>query len=226
MLHERLADIAAPSYVDPLPLLDRDIRYCDTLYLGYEDGILRGFYLVKWEELNCPGGPRPGVFLGLSAVAQESKGGGLIRTVYGEWLMELLAVQEHAEQEVVCWSTTASPTVYLAAYKHLRDTEPDPEGRYTAAGHSLVQWLKQWRSDWGWRRCASSEHPFLLRGASSVRYSQQEKRRIVRVSRSFSLFDRLGVQEEHGDRVIFIAKSPIMGEHMAGRAGSQPVFSP
>jgi hypothetical protein len=202
-----LCEIVGPSYEDPTALLVRELQHCDTLYLGTDDeGRLACFYFVAWESLDVDGLARPAVYLGLSATRDDLKGRGGALSVYACWLMELAAREQASETSFVLWGTTATPLVYMNAHAALTDLNPLPDGGYS---DDAVRTARAIRAQLNIPE--EDGYPFLLKGvAVGTRYSKVEAARIASVSsrRQFTLFDRLGVVEARGDRLLFVALSP------------------
>jgi hypothetical protein len=207
VLREMFA-IVAPSYQDVSELFDKEISFCDTCYLGYSEKKLACFFLVRRHQQFQSQLRRRGVYLGLSAAAPSFKGSGAIRTLYKACLDDLQQDELEDCESAFLWGTTATPTVIVAANRHLQDMQPRIDGRYSESSANLVGLLKQEFHSWGWQRCSVAQHPFVLKGVSNARYSEAELSRIAKVSRSFTLFESLGVQESQGDRLIFVARHP------------------
>lgn len=207
-LRRRVRALVGPSYVDPGPLLEREMDHCDTIYVAQDDdGELLAFYLVAWETVAWGrGGGRTCVYLGLSASRDDAKGRGFARRLYKRCLLDARRWEERHRREVLLWGTTATPLVYGLAARFLRDMEPRPDGGFSEAGAAAAHRL---RAHANWPPPRGTEHPFVLRGvARDTAYSARERGRLTHASRRCGLLDRLGVQEARGDRLLFIACVP------------------
>src|SRR4051794_6385744 len=85
-LQQSLLAILRPSYVDPLPVFNREIQRCNKLYLATQNKVLVAFFMVSWESLEFQGKVIPAIFLGLSATSVETKNTGIVRNLYGKLL--------------------------------------------------------------------------------------------------------------------------------------------
>jgi hypothetical protein len=207
-LQNEIYVLARPSYEDPTAILEREFDECTTVYLGRENERLVCFYLTTWDALSINGTNHPAVHLGLSATRQDTKNSGLIGKLYARCISDALEWERRAKRRLLLWSTTASPTVFLAVSHFLADAEPHLDGGYSEFGASAADAIRK-------RLCCSgkaqNEHPFVLKGvATGTNYSEDERRRIAIVSRrkKFNLFERLGVDEQNRDRLIFLARTP------------------
>lgn len=204
-----ILDLMAPSYEDPTALLTRDLTHCNTLYLARDDdGRLACFFLVAWEPLEVKGQKTlPSLFMGVSAVRQDVKNAGLAGRVYLRCILDALQWEREWCQKLILWSTTATPTVYLAAHTFLAETEPRLDGSYSPSGSEIALAIRRKF----WPQLEIGGHPFVLKDvALNTRYSRQELERAdcVRQAKSFSLFHELRIDQAEGDRLLFIARTP------------------
>lgn len=208
-LRTEMHDLARPSYEDPSAILQREFADCTLTYLGRgSDGRLVCFYMTTWESIHIDGAAVPTVHLGLSATRQDTKNSGLVAALYSRCVQEALEQQRASGRRFILWSTTASPTVFLAVTHFLAETEPRLDGSFSESGERIARAL---RARLGAAPAYAGEHPFVLKKiAAGTRYSEAELRRIdiVRRRKNFILFERLGVDESCHDRLIFAARIP------------------
>lgn len=201
--------LSSPSYVDPTAILQREITECTKAFLARDaQDELVCFYLTAWHSLSVQGQDVSAVHLGLSATRQDTKHSGYIGALYSRCIQDVLRLQRASGVRRILWSTTASPTVYLAVIHFLADAEPRRDGSFSNFGDRVARSL---RLRLGAMAPDAGEHPFVVKGiAAGTQYSPQERQRIDRVRRlkRFTLFDQLGVDETRQDRLIFIARAP------------------
>jgi hypothetical protein len=207
-LLREMQSIIAPSYADSRDLLAKELQFCDTCFLTYDDDALVGFFLTRHYVIQRFGQTFSTVYLGLSAIAQHLKGTVAVRMLYGACLADLSQADTSSFDGSFLWGTTANPTVFVAASRYLNEIQPNMDGTFTEASLGTLELLKEEFSEWGWKTKSSQEHPFVLHGVASARYSSDERERMSRFSRRFTLFDELGIDESHGDRLIFVAQYP------------------
>jgi len=215
-LRSEMHDLARPSYEDPTSILRREFADCTLAYLGRgADDRLVCFYMTTWETIHIDGTAVPTVHLGLSATRQDTKNSGSVAALYSRCVQDALAQQQASGVRFVLWSTTASPTVFLAVTHFLAEAEPHLDGSFSESGARIAGAL---RARLGAAPAGAGEHPFVLKNiAEGTRYSEDERRRIdtVRRRKGFTLFDRLSVDEACYDRLIFTARIP---DDFRGRA--------
>lgn len=209
LLRNEMHDLARPSYEDPNSILRREFADCTLAYLGRgTDDRLVCFYMTTWESISIDGATVPTVHLGLSATRQDTKNSGSVAALYSRCVHDALVQQRVSGVRSILWSTTASPTVFLAVTHFLAKAEPHLDGSFSEGGARIAAAL---RGRLGAAPAGAGEHPFVLKGiAEGTRYSEQERRRIdaVRRRKCFTLFDRLGVDESRFDRLLFTACIP------------------
>ncbi len=208
-LQSAINRLASPSYVNPTAILKREFIECTKAYLARDAANeLICFYLTAWHKLPVNSMELPAVHLGLSATRQDTKSRGHITTLYSKCVEDAQAWQKTHGEKLVLWSTTASPTVYLAVSGYLADAEPRPDGSYTERGATVAAALHR---RLGRVPPGEDDHPFVVKGvAIGTRYSSEELGRIERITRlkQFVLFHHLGVDESQHDRLLFIARIP------------------
>jgi len=201
--------LTQPSYVDPSALIERELKTCSRAYVGRDvDGKLLCFYLTEWHELEIDGKRTPAVYLGLSATTQQTKNTGLVAALYAEALKEITEEQERRSTLYLLWSTTASPTIFLAMSIFLEQVEPSVAGAFSESGLKAVAAIRRYRK---LSPIRAGEHPFVLRGvAERTLYSSDEILRIEKIKKrkSFTLFDDINVHEAMSDRLLVVARTP------------------
>src|SRR5262249_53902641 len=154
------------------------------------------------------GRPTPAVFLGLSATSRETKGSGVVRQMYEKFLEEARGWERALDRPLLLWATTAAPSAYNAANVLFADLQPRPDASYTAEGTVVANALRRL---YGLGPAAAGEHPFVMRKvATGTRYSPQEEARIEAIctEKRFDLFEKTGVDQPAGDRILLICRVP------------------
>ncbi len=208
-LQKEIRNVVAPSYEDASSILSREFIDCNSVYIGRDSsGSLVCFYLTTWELINSEKNKFHAVHLGLSATRQDTKGIGYIAALYAKCVQDAIEWEKIHQKQLILWSTTASPIVYLAVNRFLRDTEPRIDGSFTPEGKAIANELRlHLRVPYA----HPDSHPFVLKGiAKGTKYSLEESHRLEKIKnkKKFSLFDKLGVKENHEDRILFIARTP------------------
>jgi hypothetical protein len=197
-------------------VLDR----CDTLYLSLDARReMTCFVLVAWETLFVDGQHRPALYMGLCAARQAQKGTGSFVKLVNYCMFEAQHREQRSGTKLVIWGMTATPSILLAARKVFANVQPADDGTYTEESGRVALAVR--------RRLGASDagaHPFVFpRLAAGVRYSEQERQRVAAVCRAkqFVLFDRLGIDEARGDRLLFVAEVPAVLWRPVDRCGEQ-----
>jgi hypothetical protein len=227
-LKRAVAAIAASSFIDQVSRLEREFRRCDTLYLLRDDlGNVSCFFMVAWEMLDIEGRDVPTLYTGLLAARPDQKSTGKAMKLLNHCVAEAQQWERGHREKLTVWGMTATPVVMAAVRKLFANTQPLDDGSYSDESARVARAVG--------RRLGVDHplglHPFVFPGlAAGVRYSDEERRRIALVggAKSFTLFDRLGVDEARGDRLLFIAQIPTMlwrrddwpGERHPGGDGS------
>ncbi len=207
-LQTELALIAAPSYDDASAILAREVAACTHLYIGRDSaGLLAGFFMTGRELMPAALGP-PLVHVGWSATRHDLKNSGATMALFERCIRDVQRWERRIGRRALLWSTTASPTIYLGVSRFLAEVEPTVDGHYSSEGAHHARRL---RERLGAPPAADGVHPFVVHGvARATRYSLAERQRIARICdrKGFSLFTRLGIDEQREDRLIFIARTP------------------
>jgi hypothetical protein len=209
-LRAAIDSIMASSFIDEVGRLEWVLDRCDTLYLSLDGrGELSCFFLVAWETLSVDGQDRPALYTGLCAARQAQKGTGSIVKLFNYCMFEAQQREQCSWTKLVIWGMTATPSVLLPIRKVFANIQPADDGTYTEESARVALAIR--------RRLGASHaadaHPFVFpRLAAGVRYSEQERRRIAAVCRAkqFVLFERLGINEARGDRLLFVAEVPAL----------------
>jgi len=208
-LTKAMGDLLAPSYEDATSLLERELAHCDTLYAYYEGEQLAFFYMTANENFALDDGQVvPCTYGGLSCAHEELKNSGAINKVYCEAFAEQCVLQEENRQRRLGWATTATPSAYYFSQLVMEDFVPCLDGSYPPQTIRLAAMLRRAN---GYPGAAPGDHPFALRGvAPGTQYSDSERARIEHVCRKkeFTLFEKLGIDETRGDRLLMFGWLP------------------
>jgi hypothetical protein len=201
-----VVDIVRESYADPDAVLAAALADADTAYLGFDDSSeLESFFLVRKSgpTISSGSGPKPTMYLGLSATRGDSKGSGRIVRLYRRLILD--AQSDPALASAIAWGTTATPVAFAVVQSLFTEVEPRPDGEFTTQGaHAAAQLVR------GLGREPDPNQPFVIRGLASYRYASAERERIAHIThkKRFTLFDRLGIDERRGDRLLLVCKVP------------------
>lgn len=202
-LHDIILKIIKTSYENPIQLLKRAYQNNNIIYIAKQCGDIVGFYMTG--ETLCDNGQKF-IYIGLSGVKESAKNAGIGKKLYINH-MEELSIRQHKEgKDIFCWATTASPSVLLAMTKIFEGVSPNQNGEYSQEARKNLITISKAKGI-----TLNSSFPFLIKElASETRYSIEEKYRISKYAkkRGFTLFDKIGLDESKGDRLIFIAKVP------------------
>ncbi len=203
----RIRTILEASYEDPACLLARELARATVIYLGSSQGSLVCFFMLMWHLLPLPDGTSmPSVYLGLSASNAATKGRGFTIRLYKRFIADAVGWEGSDGQPLFLWGTTASPLVLRIVHRVFGSVCPDREGRYSELAAVHAQAIRRYLS------LSESDfvHPLVLPGiARDTRYRDEERSRHMKdISGPDDIFDRLGISESRGDRLLFMAALP------------------
>jgi hypothetical protein len=221
-LKESIADIVATSFVDNVGLLEIEFERRDTLYLLQDErGEVLSFFMVSWDTLEIDGRQVPTLNAGLTAARPDQKGTGKSIRLYRHVVSEAQERERLLRRKLIVWGTLASPIAYRIARKVFADLQPALDGTYSDDSEQVARAV---RRKLGIAQTAGA-HPFVFpRLVAGVRFTEAERRRLADVCRakSFSLFDRLGIGEARGDRLLFVGAVPATPTRTARRTTERP----
>lgn len=207
-LKAEIADIVAMRFIDDSERLEKEFERRDTLYLLRGDsGDILCFFLVSWDSLDVNGRRISTLNTGLTAARPNRKGMGESLRLYRHVVAEAREWERTHQRKLVVWGTTATPIVYFIVRRIFTNLQPSEDGAYTEDSERVARAVR--------RRLGADErlesHPFAFHGlVSGVRFTEEERCRVASVcrTREFRLFDRLGIDEAEGDRLLFVAEVP------------------
>lgn len=201
-LQTEIRNTVAPHYVDPDALLEREFSKCTDCYLGrWGDDSVHAFFMVRWNL------DAHRVFLGLSGTSMSARRSGLVHQLYLAFIHDARAWEIAARSRLLLWGTTATPVALRVVQTMFADAAPRTDGSHTLQEESLVRTLLPYLG----AVVSPGDHPFVAREiATATRYSLVESQRNGRYAHEhgIDLLDRLGVREEHGDRLVFLCRVP------------------
>ena len=207
-LKAAITAVTAASFIDEVDRLDREIDRCDTLYLlRDEGGDVLCFLMVAWEALDIDGRQEPALYTGLTAARPDLKSTGNAMKLYRFFVSDAQRWEELHRKKLIVWGTMASPIVFFAARSLFANTQPSGDGTYTDEAGRVARAIRR-RLGVG---LTPGANPLVFhRLAAGVRFLEEERRRIAQVCEAmqFFLFDRLGIDEAEGDRLLYIAEIP------------------
>ncbi len=207
-LKAAIAEIVAASFVDEASRLEREFERRDTLYvLADERGEVLSFFMVSWDTLEIDGQQVPTLNVGLTAARHDQKGNGKSNWLYRHVVAEAQRRERQLGRKMIVWGTLASPVAFLIARKIFANLQPSLDGTYAENPGQVARAV---RRKLGIPQ-ADGKHPFVFpRLIAGVRFTESERFRLEAVCRvrDFTLFERLGIDETQGDRLLFVAEVP------------------
>ncbi|WP_340201741.1 GNAT family N-acetyltransferase [Ascidiimonas sp. W6] len=201
-LYHSIKKLLQPDYQDFTSVLERETKRCKNVYFLEVKGIVVGFFMTNWESISG----KHAVYLGLNAVHEKFKNKGLTTLLYLRFIEDGILFEKQEKTKLILCATTASPAVVNAVLKLSRNCSPNKNGEFNnyhknlAISYAIKHDLKY-----------SKNHPFILKNAATkTLYSAKENERIEKLvnKHSFSLFEKLGIKEKKGDRLLMICELP------------------
>lgn len=206
-----LHEVAAPSYHDCSAVLAREIAHCDTLLVLCDDGGSPAcFSMLAWEPLALRRRTVDSVYLGLTVTRVDRKGQGLGRSIFRRISAHLASVEQSSGRALTVWFTTASTPAFLATSASFSEFVPDREGAFPAGSAAIAREIRALK----FPTAPPNEIPFVLMGvATATRHSAPEHQRVRQLTEShrFELFERFGIDEQRGDRLLVLCRPGVPG---------------
>lgn len=201
-----IEEIAAQSYSNPDVLLEQEFKKNNTAYLSIDaNGKVQAFFLVGWSTLEVGDRERDCVFLGLSAVRKELKGGALAVSLYRAFFQDAKQYASKTGTSVAWWFHTASPIVAGVMWRVAPNIGPSKDGMMSSRHLELLNAIVK---HFGFVPFQHPELPFILQAIAKARYSVTETARLgSRLSRQASPLTGWNIQERAGDRLLFVGYS-------------------
>lgn len=197
--------ITRESYANPDTILNQAYKRNDTVYLGFVDDVLVGFFMTGWEV--CQNGSKEDslVYVGLTAIRETFKSKGVGRQLFDAFLKDGLVWQSQRTSVLFFWFTTASPSFAHCWWSMPVEISPQRNGELDP---SLQELGRKIRDSFQLDIYASGSFDFVLRGCTKVRYALDEMLRVRQMIREEprSLFSVHRVDETNGDRLMFVGK--------------------
>lgn len=207
ILKHELHQIIKTSYLNTSDLLDREMQRCKHIYLGYIKKVLSCFFMVQWDDVNIENEIRKCVYLGLSATNEAFKNKGYVKFCYDAFIKDAQKWEQTKRTQLLLWSTTATPSAYLAALKLFDDVNPKIDGTYSNEAVKKAISIK--KAYYPSALPNEKYHVFHLKNiAKNTRYSEVEVERISRIIeiKKIELFKKFNLNENQGDRILLIMK--------------------
>lgn len=204
-----LNTVISESYMKTEDLIERELRHCKDIYLGIKNEEVICFFMVSWDNHIHKGKDNTLVYMGLSGCKENFKSLGHIKYCYDAFINDAIKWEVENSKKLTLWATTATPFAYLAAHKLFTNLNPDINGSFTNKSEDIAYIIrKKYYKKHDKKKC---ENPFILKHvASDTIYSLRESERINNIvsKKRFSLFEKFGVDETIGDRLIMIMETP------------------
>ena len=203
-LHNDIIRLAEPSYENAEQILSAVVPTYDTIYVARDDNDeLLAFFMCGFENIAINDEITPTIHLGWTCAARQSKGSGAAQALYKQFVADSQTIERSTGNRFLLWSTTLTPVGVHLYHKYFADVFPDIDGNYSPETARIAEALR--------RRLNAPKtdaHPFVLKGTAAARFSEQERMRIkeITANKSFTLFDKLGINERDGDRLLVICK--------------------
>jgi hypothetical protein len=202
-LKSEIRSLIEISYVDPAELLEREFSKNDTIYAIRDDeGVLLAFFMTCFENIN----DNLFIYLGLSGVKHEYKNTGIGKYVYCMQIEDNIQSQSNLGKPIYCWATTATPFAFMAGTQLFDNVNPDINGSFSEENFYLATLVCK-----KYNFTIENNNPFVLKNvAQNTLYSDTECERIERFVKktNFQLFNKLGINEQDGDRLLMILRLP------------------
>jgi len=202
---QAIATITGGSYVNPDVLLEQEFVKNNHIYLSVsETGQVEAFFMVGWSTVQLEGAIFDCVFLGLSATSPEFKAKGLVSPLYTRYFSDAQSRADITGRPVSWWFHTASPIVAGMMWHMMSDIGPSPDGTMSDIKMQLLEAIQ---AKFGLVNYRDPSAPYVLRRIAKARYDADETARIAARSRRHpSLLTKLHIQEEDGDRMLFVGQ--------------------
>jgi hypothetical protein len=200
----QIKSIIKPFYVDIESLIERELNLNNYIYL-YQDKTshILGFFMVNFPQLNTS--DYNFIYLGLSCASKHEKNIGF--SLYAKFTLDAYQLEKEFKTKIYLYGTTATSTLLRLLTKVWSNLRPSLEGEYSQNDKVLVEKIKPLLN----YKNNADEHPFVLKKmASNTLYSPAEKARIhaYATKNKIHLFEKIGVREEEGDRLLVILEIP------------------
>lgn len=200
----QIKSILKPLYVDVEFLLERELKLNNYIYLYQnESSEILGFFMVNFPSLTSLG--HNFIYLGLSCASKHKKNIGF--SLYAKFTLDAYQLEKEFNTKIYLYGTTATPTLLGLLTKVWSNLRPSLEGEYSQNDKVLAEKIKPLLN----YKNNADEHPFILKKmASKTLYSPAEKARITAYAtkNKIHLFEKIGVNEENGDRLLVILEIP------------------
>jgi hypothetical protein len=201
----QLLAVLRPYYVDPRPLLSRELAHSTNIYTATDSaGRLQAYFIVGWKPLKVGGTTYAGVYLGLSANHTETRRTFRVQILYERFRAQAEDWERANNTRLVVWWTTASAPALAAGRALFAGTFPDDDG---TIGPAALPFYRAVRALYGVGEPSPGDHLAVLRRvASDTQYSASENATLRSIKGRFgpSLLESLGVREGTGDRLLCI----------------------
>ena len=201
----QLLSLLASSYVDPQPLLARELDRNTSVYLALDPrGQISAFFFVAWHH---PAHllPLTPVYMGLSACREQDKGAGATIRLYRQFILDAIAWETASRKRLLLWATTAHPLIFLVIHRLFCNVSPSLTGTFSADAQQLAATIR----DQVYGRSERSENPFVIKHlCPDTRYSEGESRRCEssRLKLNPDVFTTFDIQEARGDRLLVLGE--------------------
>ncbi|NEV93023.1 hypothetical protein G3567_02535 [Psychroflexus sp. YR1-1] len=200
----QIKSILKPFYVDIESLVERELKLNNFIYL-YQDKAshILGFFMVNFPQFNKTGNNF--IYLGLSCASKHKKNIGF--SLYAKFTLDAYQLEKEFKTKIYLYGTTATSTLLRLLTKVWSNLRPSLEGEYSQNDKVLSEKIKPLLN----YKSNADDHPFVLKKhASKTLYSPAEKVRInaYAIKNKIRLFEKIGVCEEEGDRLLVILEIP------------------
>ena len=199
-LVKQIYDITREGYIDNNAILDREIKHCKDIYVIRIEGKLVAFTMVNHETID----DMETCYIGLTYAHSEYRGKGYIKVIYETLFSEVDLQEKRIGKKIVCWLTTAVPSIYFLFHENCKNSEPNSEGEVTESGEKIFR--KIVNKKYG-DLSIDLKEPFILRSvAKSTRYSIEERERqlLAEFGLIIPAFEKYTLDETNGDRFLMI----------------------
>jgi hypothetical protein len=222
VIHRQLLGMMVETYATPGAALDQAYGQSTHLYLARRPHGVVGCLFVAWERQTVANEPREMLYCGQGLVSRAFRRQGILHRMLTASCRDAVVQEARSGTRVQCWARTAVPAIPLLLAKVFAGREPGPMGEFSAEGLAVARMA---RRHFGCAPEAAGEHPFLLRAATRVRFTDREAAEIApeRAARSGNpyglLFQGWDLRERDGDRMVLYFRLP---DPPSGWTGTPP----
>lgn len=203
-LFQGVVDMLATIWKSPEPFLRSEVAKTQRCVVAREDdGHVVGYASWGYHSVLVGEERHETAYLGLASIHRDRHRKGIARSLIpSTFLKVFFKLKEMAPEQShhFVWGTLFSPVSWKGMHLLPFRASPNQDGALEDVHRSILPQLKE-------RLGAKAEHddplPYVLRGYSKGFYREELAQGFERMSPEFPALDRIGLNHERGDRMIF-----------------------